>query len=305
MPPSVIHFLKVFLLFFRITSIGLSGIILGWLLLGNFIQFRMTDEEWNLFFQENNLSGQVAYCRSPGYTMRYVSVGSDTLPLLLMVHGAPSSSSYFRTYLQDDTLRKHYQLVAVDRLGYGYSSRFGTPEISLSKQAEALYCIINKLTARPRPVLVLGTSYGTSVACRLAMDYPKALDGLVLSAPSLAPGQEYTYPISYWVGQPQWRWLLPDLLHLANAEKLSHPAELSAMLPHWHKVRVPVFYIQGTNDQLIYPSNAIFAKRMLGEKLLQVRFLPGRDHFISISEKEEIKKGIFMVYKNLDFSRFL
>lgn len=200
--------------------------------------------------------------------------------------------SYFKTYLSDSLLLARARMYAVDRPGYGYSG-FGNPETSIERQAHAIRPILDSLNRARHPVVLVGTSYGTSVACRLAMDCPHLVDGLVLVAPALAPGEERIYGISYPMEWPALKWLVPRMLVSANAEKLSHRAELQKMMPHWHRIKVPVAYIQGADDDLIYTTNAAFARRKLTNvPSLDITMIAGRGHLIAFSEIQTIKGSI-------------
>src|ERR1700693_36770 len=57
----------------------------------HFVQFRKSDKELNEFFKENNIPGKIGYYTALGRRLRYVSIGSDSLPTLLFIHGSPAS----------------------------------------------------------------------------------------------------------------------------------------------------------------------------------------------------------------------
>src|SRR5437762_1016853 len=43
---------------------------------------------------------------------------NDTLPLLVMIHGAPGAWYGYLNLVDDSLLQQHFKIVAVDRLGY-------------------------------------------------------------------------------------------------------------------------------------------------------------------------------------------
>jgi len=261
-------------------------------LLDNLVQFREPTSDLYAYFRERKLKPLIAQFKAGGRNVRYLSIGQDTTATILFIHGAPSSLSYFKDYLSDSTLLTRARMFAVDRPGYGYSG-FGKPLTSIQLQAKIIASILDSLHRPPRPIVVVGTSYGTSVASRLTMDYPHLVDGLVLVGPSLAPGEERIYDISYPMEVPPLKWIVPRTLKTANAEKLSHFEELKKMLPLWSRIKVPVIYIQGADDDLIYPSNAGFARRKLvNVPSLDVTLIANRGHLITFTEKEFIQKSI-------------
>jgi pimeloyl-ACP methyl ester carboxylesterase len=225
--------------------------------------------------------------------MRFVyTEHNPAKPLYLLIHGAPSSCNYYHHFMDDTALRSMANLVAVDRAGYGYSG-FGKPLPSLEMQAATIKPVLDSLRHTGQPVVVVGASYGTSVACRLAMDYPQLVDGLVLIAPALAPGEEKTYAISYALESPLFTWAQPPMIHSANVEKLTHEAELRKMEPRWGEIRVPVFYFQGIDDDLIYTTNAAFARRKLvNARHLSITMIPNRGHLLVYNEAPRLKQAL-------------
>ena len=68
------------------------------------------------------------------------------------------------------------------------------------------------------------------------------------------------------------------------------------MLPLWQRIHVPVAYLQGANDELIYTSNAGFARtHMTNVPSLDIQMIPGRGHLIAFAEKARIRKAILDV----------
>lgn len=276
------------------TTLGIYlFLVLGLMVADRFITFRSTDEEILKYYKEIKLPISIHYYTALGRQMRYLSAGNDPLkPTILFIHGAPSSSNYYRHFLSDSVLRGVANLVAVDRPGYGFSG-LGKPEPDIGRQAAMIAPILDSLHKGRHPVLVVGASYGTPVASRILMDYPNLADGLLLIAPSLAPGEEYTYWVSYLLESPLFSWAQPRTVHSANVEKFTHEAELRKMENRWGQIKVPVIYFQGKNDDLIYTSNAFFAKKHLTNcQSLSIRMIPNRGHLLVYDEATRIKKGM-------------
>ena len=142
-------------------------------------------------------------------------------------------------------------------------------------------------------MIVVGASFGAPIACRLAMDYPELVDGLVLVAPPLGPGRERMFWFTYLVESPLVTWVVPRMLVSANREKVHHYEELSKMLPLWPHIHVPVIYLQGAEDELVFTSNAAFARtHLVNAASLDIRMIPGRGHLIAFKEKDRIAAAI-------------
>jgi pimeloyl-ACP methyl ester carboxylesterase len=144
-----------------------------------------------------------------------------------------------------------------------------------------------------RPLILVGASYGTAVVSRLAMDNPGLVDGIVLVAPALAPGEEKMFWFTPAIEHPILRWFVPRMLQSANTEKLHHKEELEKMLPLWAGIRVPVIYLQGAADELIYTSNANFARQhLVNVPYLKVEMIPKTGHLIAFLDKDKVEGAI-------------
>ena len=254
----------------------------------NLLHFRIEDNAYLKRLNNNpfGLEAKVSYHQDHGRKVRYVEIGRDTLPLIVFVHGAPSSSSFWKDMLQDTTLLSHAKLLAVDRPGYGFSG-YGRPELSLKKQARILSKILKKKRKEHPKIVLHGSSYGGTLVARLAMDYPNLIDGILLQSASVAPGEEKTYWISYPTSHWALKWLIPPAIQMANAEKLSHKIQLDSMANRWHRIKSKAIILHGDNDGLIYPKNAYFAKeKLINAPIIDFKMLPGRGHDLLWTKRE-------------------
>ena len=256
------------------------------------VEFRMNDKDLRDWFHMRHMEPQLSYYESAGRKVRYIRTGADTNATILFIHGAPSSLSYWKGYLSDSSLLKRATLYAVDRPGYGYSG-LGDPLPDLAMQAAIIKEVLDSLNKAHHPVIVVGVSYGAPIACRLAMDYPQLVDGLVLLAPPLGPGQEKVFWFTYMIENPLLHWIIPRMLQSANREKVHHREELTKMLPLWSNIHVPVIYMQGMKDELVSTTNVDFARAHLTNAAsLDIRMIPNRGHLIAFAEKARIERAI-------------
>lgn len=282
------------LLRFIIVFIGLF--IIACLVFDYFIQFRKSDEELREIFKERNINGEIGYYDSHGRKIRYASVGHDSLPTLLLLHGSPGSMSYYSGRYSDSIIRMNFKVYAVDRPGYGYSG-FGEPEPSIQMQSEMIRPLLDSLNKATHPVILVAGSYGASIACRMAMDHPELVDGLVLTGPALGPGLEKTFWFTSAVEHWSVNWFIPRIFKSANTEKVHHKKELEKMLPLWKNIRVPVVYLQGVDDNIVDTANAGFARRqMVNVPYLDIQFIEGRAHRLAQFEWPRIRESIMKVY---------
>jgi len=265
----------------------------------HYVQFRKSDEQLHKFFTENHIPGKIGYYSTHGRRLRYVSIGNDNLPTILFIHGSPASMSLYRGRFSDRDMLRTFKILAVDRPGYGYSG-FGDPEPSIQKQSEMLRPVLDSLYKAKHPIIVVGGSFGAPIACRLAMDHPELVDGLVLTGPAIGPGREKVFWFAPIIEHPAIRWFIPRMFRSANTEKLHHKEELEKMLPYWKNIHVPVVYMQGAKDHLIDTSNASFARQQLvNAPYLDIYFFPNRGHYLAQYEWPAIKNRIFKMYEML------
>ncbi|GAB4023435.1 alpha/beta fold hydrolase [Spirosoma koreense] len=258
-----------------------------------FVDSRQSDQEIAEEFQGQRIRPVVHYYRvakpsEPIRTIRFmetpVQPGDSSLPVVLFVHGAPSSLSFFNEFFKDTTLLNRAQLVAVDRPGYGFSD-YGRVETSIIRQAELLQPLIDRYRKAPY-LMVVGSSYGGSVSARLAMNNPGRVNHVVFVSSALGPGLERTYPISYFADSPLIHWGVPPLLRLANDEKLAHRQALEAILPDWPKIRSNITMLHGQRDELVYPTNVSFAQAHLVNARVKQFLLPENRHDIVFNKRQ-------------------
>ncbi len=281
-----LHILGWALLTICILAIGTVAV--AW-----FVDSRQTDKELAVEFQEQRLRPTVHYyqVREPDEaprTIRFMEtptvLGDSLLPVILFVHGAPSSLSFFNEFFKDTTLLNRAQLVSVDRPGYGYSD-FGRVETSIVRQAELLQPLIDRYRKAPY-LMIVGSSYGGSVSARLAMNNPNRVNHVVFVSSALGPGLERTYSISYFADSPLIHWVVPPLLRLANDEKLAHRQALEAILPDWPKIRSNITMLHGQRDELVYPTNVSFAQAHLVNARVKQFLLPENRHDIVFNKRQ-------------------
>lgn len=185
---------------------------------------------------------------------------SDTLPLLLMVHGAPGAWYGYLNLTDDSLLQEHFKIVAVDRLGYGKSG-YGKEELSIETQALAIKKIIDKENTSHKKVYLLGRSYGAPITAWLAINYPEQFEKLVMVSPVIDPDKEKFYWFSDLGKSSLVQWMLPDLLNVATKEKFAHQKEMKKMLPKWENLCTPTYVLVGEDDNVADTANFSFAKK--------------------------------------------
>jgi len=271
----------------------LLGPVLLWgllALLSRCVQFRMSDKKVKAYFAGSPAPPVFAFTEGRAQSIHYATLGADTLPMVVFVHGSPGSWDAFIGFFKDSLLVGKARLISVDRPGFG-KSNLGKPQRSLKAQAATLVPILAANRSAARPILV-GHSLGGPLIARVAMDYPQLVGGLVLVAPSVDPALEpkewYRKVGDFLLVRP----LLPAEIDVSNQEILPLRGELTRMLPGWKTLTLPITVIQGEKDQLVPAANADFVKRSAVNAPVRVVMIPGMNHFIPWERPDVIREAI-------------
>ncbi len=116
-----------------------------------------------------------------GVKLRVHQVGTG--PDVLFVHGSIGSLEDFETVLP---LLKGYRVTLFDRIGHGYSDM---PAESANIASNAKYTAALIKTLQLKNVIVVGHSYGGSVALKMAIEQTPNIKALVLIAPASKPDE--------------------------------------------------------------------------------------------------------------------
>lgn len=137
--------------------------------------------------KQRYLNSRVAHGHARADSL-FVRVGDANLHFVMkgtgrpvvLIHGNPGSChDWSRLYVP---LAKRYRAVAFDRPGHGHSERPNHRAITVEVQAEMLHDALTQLSiARP---IIVGHSWGGSLALVYALKFPDEISGIVLLAPA-------------------------------------------------------------------------------------------------------------------------
>ena len=156
--------------------------------LANDVKWIKLNEDWN-------------YLKFP------VVIEGEGQPILLL-HGFDSSFLEFRRIYQ--SLKKKFQVIIPDLLGFGFSPRCVTNEYNPSKIILHLIDILDTLQIK-KNLKIVGASMGGSTALKLAFEIPDSIDKIILLSPAGLFGEpkDIPFPINQigasFLGLPQVR----------------------------------------------------------------------------------------------------
>jgi len=222
-----------------------------------------------------------------GTTLNYVSAGSG--PPVVLIHGNPGSYHDY-TLAVVERLSRSYYVVAFDRPGHGYSGRPDSGQTTVEVQALIVHEALQKLSLK-NPVLV-GHSWGGSLALAAAVAYGNDLAGMVLLAPAAYPsvsiewwsvfpnvpliGKFVVNTLTPFVGRAIVRnslkraydpqevqtdyvdrslelWMRPDQIRACAYDERTLGASLKALSERYRDIEMPVVIVTGSADRLLNP----------------------------------------------------
>ena len=262
-----------------------------------------------------------------GVRLHYVERGSGE-PLVLL-HGNGSMIEDFETSGLIDLASKSYRVIVFDRPGFGHSDRPRNVVWTPDAQAELLQAALKRLDVSN--AIVLGHSWGASVAVALALKYPDLVRGLVLAsgyyyptarpdvvamgAPSLPLiGDILSHTLSPLISRAIWPLMMakifgprsvpkkfeafPKEMALRPSQIRASAAESALMVPDAFKSRnqyadlqMPVVIIAGEQDRLV---DIDTQSARLHSDIPQSGFhrLPGNGHMIQQTATDQVMSAI-------------
>ncbi len=253
--------------------------------LTNCMNFRKSTKRIQKEFSKTNLDIKVAYHTFNGQRMRYLYYDKkETLPTLIFVHGAPGSSSSFSPYLKDSSLNNDFNIIVIDRPGYGYSD-YGT-YFPIATQANWLADFVDKQLYN-RSVFLIGHSFGGPVVSHAAHQLGHKIKGTIMIAPALDPENEKYFFGGKLVYHKPTRWLFSKAWQVSADEKYQHAKELKELEHLLGQINTPVLHIHGTNDKIAPYANLNYSQTHFNPDFLSIYSWDKQGHLIPFKEKEK------------------
>lgn len=206
--------------------------------------------------------------------------GRDTLPVILAIHGGTYTSEYFDVpgcSLIEQAVAKGFDIVAIDRPGYGASTPLPDNAEMIAANADAINALLPELMAKlglgNRPIFLIGHSIGGAIALTMASIRSKwqlvgvSVSGVGAETPPEDAGNYAHLPQQYFVELPtpmkdvvmfggSLAQGMPQASHMANAQVPR--SELIDITGGWQSrvagiaanIDVPVHYRQAEHEKL-------------------------------------------------------
>lgn len=255
------------------------------------MRMRMTSNETKTFFT----TSKTAYIDSSkeinDFTIHYIETGNKNASTLFFVHGSPGSWDAYKEYLKDSLLLSKFRMIAIDRIGFGYSN-FGEAQ-NLKTQA---YIIerFTKLTSNGKPIYLIGHSMGGPTIVQMAADKPDDYKGLIILAGAVDPKAETPENWRVIIKAKPIRYIIPGALRPSNDELWYLKSDLKDLKPKLQNITTKVIIIHGTKDSLVPYSNMAFMRReFVNAKSLDTISIKDANHFIPWEHYKEIRDVLY------------
>lgn len=245
--------------------------------------------------------------QSQGMSLNYGMTNNvNAKVILLFIHGTPGSWYDFGRFMLFDSLVQRAQIISIDRPGWGQSKLHDlngkpTVEPSFARQGDYISTLLKQLKQRPNPPLLVlvAHSLGVPIALQTSLDYPALVDGLLLLSGPIDPAIEqprwYNHLSSLW---PLNR-LLPTPLVNSNIEIMAKHKQLAPMVANYSNIKIPITFMQGEKDTLVYPANMDFAERQFPAETTRIVRLPEQGHLLQLEQREKITEELLLLLQRL------
>lgn len=223
--------------------------------------------------------------------VHYVTNGDSTKPILVLIHGAPGHWYSSINIVEDTALLNHFYIIAYDRPGFGKSNNgYSIPYIDA--QTSVIADIVAKENKSKQPVTVVGRSFGTSIAARYAMLYPKETKKLLLLASCIDPKKERFFWFTYVNKLGFVNYFMPKDLQSTSDEKFAHKKELDKMKDDWHLITSPTYIMHGTKDWIAAIDNAYYADKKIVNAPTKLYIMENSGHNVTWKHKNIVKQWL-------------
>ena len=275
--------------------------------------------------RDNPPAGQ--FLEVDGVRLHYVERGQGET--LVLLHGNGSMIQDFESSGLIDMAAQKYRVIVFDRPGYGHSERPRSRIWTPAAQADIIQRALGQLDVSR--AVVVGHSWGASVAVAMALKYPAAVSGLVLASGYYYPtvradvallsgpaipviGDIMRYTLAPLISRAMWPLLMrkifgpapvpekfagfPKEMAVRPSQIRSSAAESGLMIPDafafqadYSRLIMPVVIIAGTKDRLINIDEQ--SARLHGDiKQSTFHGVPGAGHMVHQTATESVMSAI-------------
>lgn len=228
----------------------------------------------------------------------YSHAAPDAAFDVVLIHGTPGDAGVFRRQFAEPLPGAN--LLAYDRPGFGGSAP-GPARPSLDHQVAVLAELLP--AGPPRPVILVGHSYGAPVALEAAIRHPDRVAAALLVGGAVDPSLEEAYLLQT-IGEAfPFVHFLPPVIRLTNRELLTLRVDLEKLAALLPRLERPVLMLHGDQDREVPVANVAYLERALGrlrkESLFRKNVLAGVNHYIPWQQPRLLADAVAELYDQI------
>ena len=273
----------------------ISGLLL-WVFCSQCIIFRKrwSDKKAQRVFSARNIPISIHDTVINQRHLHYVITGSDSLPILVFLHGSPGSWKQFQQFMCDTILLRKFKVVSIDRPGFGFSD-FGKA-MNLQGQCKVILPLLQSLKST-LPMYLIGHSMGGPVVVQLAASDPNLFSGVIIASGAIDVNQERKEIWRKIMAVKPLYWALPGAFGPSNTELLYLKKDLVLLQDEFKKITSKVYFIHGSKDYWVPIENIAYGKKMLvNAESIRIDTIRGAGHYIHKTNTIELTQLFMNLY---------
>lgn len=256
------------------------------------LKMRITDKDAKQKFQTAGVQLSFNNYIENDYKIHYAISGNKNASTILFIHGSPGAWNAYEKYLLDSNLLKKYNLISIDRIGFGYSN-FNHPQ-NLKVQSNVVSNFINAIKNN-KPIYLVGHSYGGPLVASIAAQNKNVNAILILAGAVCLDAENPEKWRKIFINNPL-QYLVPGALSPSNYELWWLKKDLVELNKNVNKITCKTIVIHGDKDQLVpFENLSYIVKNFTSVDTLKAISLKDENHFIPWTNFELVKKELILL----------
>lgn len=185
---------------------------------------------------------------------------------IIFIHGSPGDHTAFKKYLDDKSLNETFNMIAIDRPGFGESQKYNH-QPDMSKQAEIIFSELNKkydINNLKEKTYIFSHSYGAPLSILLS-SYLNTLPNLILVAGPYNPDFNMKRWYNYIASFPIINFIIGKSWRFSNEEMMKLNLDLIKVKEALSQYKGKTFFIHGRSDGLVPIKHSRWAHSLRGK----------------------------------------
>lgn len=262
-----------------------------------FSRYILKDREIAEYYTHKNYKPVYHSLKYANANVHYVEFGDTSKPLLVLIHGAPGAWYTWMNIIDNDSIRKNFHVLAIDRLGYG-KSNYGKAEMDIMVQVGSIQTVIDQYPGKE--LNITGRSYGAPIAAALAAINDDRCKNLYLFSPVISPFKEKMYWFSGLAKTSLAKAILPAALNVATTEKYAHLKQMKQLLAFYPLVKANTLIVSGDKDWVAHSSNYRVCDSLVCTPQKKRVYIKNGDHFLTFNYPNTMTSLIYKPFESIN-----